>query len=72
MNVRFVGKAKLTKQGQLTLPFEARQDLKIEADDELYWYLVDNHLVVVKELLNPKDLEVMLNKKNLSIKNKAI
>lgn len=63
MNIKFMGKAKLTKQGQLTLPFEARQGLKIETDDELYWYSVDDHLVVVKELLNPKDLERMLNKK---------
>ena len=62
MNVKFVGKAKLTKQGQLTLPFEARQELSIEKDNELYWYLVDNHLVVVKELINTKDLVVMLNK----------
>ena len=64
MNVKFVGKAKLTKQGQLTLPFEARQELSIEKDDELYWYLVDKHLVVVKELINAKDLEIMLNKKS--------
>ena len=63
MNIKFMGKAKLTKQGQLTLPFEARQELSIEKDNELYWYLVDNHLVVVKELTNPKELEVMLNKK---------
>ncbi|MBL7054133.1 AbrB/MazE/SpoVT family DNA-binding domain-containing protein [Candidatus Woesearchaeota archaeon] len=64
MDIRFVGKAKLTKQGQLTLPFEARQELKIEADNELYWYLVDDHLVIVKELLNPKDLEKALKKSN--------
>jgi len=62
MNVKFVGKAKLTKQGQLTLPFEARQELGIEKDDELYWYMVDDHLVVVKELINTKELEIMLNK----------
>ena len=64
MNIKFMGKAKLTKQGQLTLPFEARQELSIEKDNELYWYLVDNHLVVVKELTNTKDLEAMLNKKS--------
>ncbi len=63
MNIKFMGKAKLTKQGQLTLPFEARQELNIDKDNELYWYLVDNHLVVVKELTNTKDLEAMLNKK---------
>ena len=68
MKIQFVGKAKLTKQGQLTLPFEARQDLKIETDNELYWYLVDDHLVVVKELLSTKDLERILNKNKKSMK----
>jgi bifunctional DNA-binding transcriptional regulator/antitoxin component of YhaV-PrlF toxin-antitoxin module len=70
MNIKFVGKAKLTKQGQLTLPFEARQNLEIKSDNELYWYLVDDYLVVVKELINPKDLEVMLKKTNKKINNK--
>jgi len=63
MVVKFIGKAKLTKQGQLTLPFEARTDLKIAVDSELYWYQVDEHLVVVKELLSEKDLENLLKKK---------
>jgi|TARA_B100002003_G_C14131907_1_gene544358 bifunctional DNA-binding transcriptional regulator/antitoxin component of YhaV-PrlF toxin-antitoxin module len=63
MAVKFIGKAKLTKQGQLTLPFEARTDLKIAVDSELYWYQVDGHLVVVKELLSEKDLENLLKKK---------
>ena len=62
MKIKFVGKAKLTKQGQLTLPFEARQDLKIEKDSEVYWYSVDNFLIVTKELLSEKDLEIMLKK----------
>jgi bifunctional DNA-binding transcriptional regulator/antitoxin component of YhaV-PrlF toxin-antitoxin module len=62
MKVKFVGKAKLTRQGQLTLPFEARQELKIGADSELYWYMLGDHLVVVREILNPKDLEAMLKK----------
>ena len=63
MNIRFIGKAKLTKQGQLTLPYEARGELNIPADSELYWYQVDSHLVVVKELLSEKDLESLLMKK---------
>lgn len=63
MNIKFIGKAKLTKQGQLTLPYEAREELKIIADSELYWYQVDDHLVVVKELLSEKDLENLLTKR---------
>ncbi len=63
MGIKFIGKAKLTKQGQLTLPYEAREELKIITDSELYWYQVDDHLVVVKELLSEKDLENLLTKR---------
>lgn len=63
MSIKFIGKAKLTKQGQLTLPYEAREGLKIATDSELYWYQVDDHLVVVKELLSEKDLENLLIKR---------
>lgn len=64
MKPKFIGKAKLTKQGQITLPFEARNDLGIKLDSEIYWYEVDDYLVVVKELVNPKELEAKLNKKS--------
>ncbi len=57
---KFVGKAKLTRQGQVTLPNEARKDLGIEVNSEIYWYELGNNLVVVKELVNPKDLNVAL------------
>lgn len=63
INIKFIGKAKLTKQGQVTLPNEARQDLSIELNSEIYWYEVDNMLIVVKDLLNQKDLLEMLGKK---------
>ena len=63
MKISFIGKAKLTKAGQLTLPQEGRQDLSIPIDSELYWYTVDGLLVVSKELLNQKDLEKVLRKK---------
>ena len=56
MEPKFVGKARITKQGQLTLPQEARQDLKIDAKSDVYWYEFNNMLVVVKELVNPKEL----------------
>ncbi|MBS3102619.1 AbrB/MazE/SpoVT family DNA-binding domain-containing protein [Candidatus Woesearchaeota archaeon] len=62
MNIKFIGKAKLTQQGQLTLPIEARNELKISIDTELYWYQVDNYLIVVKELISEKDLENLLKK----------
>jgi len=56
MEIKFVGKAKLTKQGQLTLPQEARNDLKIDAKSDVYWYEFNGILVLVKEIINPKEL----------------
>jgi len=56
MEPKFVGKSRLTRQGQLTMPNEARQDLKINQNSELFWYELNGVLVVVKEILNPKDL----------------
>ncbi|MBW2976554.1 AbrB/MazE/SpoVT family DNA-binding domain-containing protein [Candidatus Woesearchaeota archaeon] len=56
MAVKFIGKAKITKQGQVTLPFEAREELKLGINSEVYWYLVDDHLVVVKDLVSVEDL----------------
>lgn len=56
MEAKFVGKAKLTKQGQLTLPQEARQDLKIDANSEVFWYEFNDILILVKDLVNPKEL----------------
>ena len=63
MTVKFIGKAKITKQGQVTLPFEARDELKLDLNSEVYWYLVDDHLVVVKDLVSTEELVSMLNKK---------
>ena len=60
---KFIGKVKLTKQGQITLPFEARQDLNIDINSDVYWYELDDCLVVVKELVNPKDLMKVINNK---------
>ena len=61
---KFVGKAKLTRQGQLTLPKEARKDLKIEAKSDVFWYEFNNRLILTKELVNPRELLNYLNKKN--------
>jgi len=63
MDIKFIGKAKITTQGQITLPSEARDSLKLELNSEVYWYLVDDHLVVVKDLVSVDDLADMLNKK---------
>jgi bifunctional DNA-binding transcriptional regulator/antitoxin component of YhaV-PrlF toxin-antitoxin module len=64
MDAKFVGKAKLTKQGQLTLPQEARQDLKIDAESDVFWYEFNDILILVKDLVNPKELvSLVFNKK---------
>jgi bifunctional DNA-binding transcriptional regulator/antitoxin component of YhaV-PrlF toxin-antitoxin module len=63
MTVKFIGKAKITRQGQVTLPFEAREELKLDLNSEVYWYLVDDHLVVVKDLVSPKDLDGIIKGK---------
>ena len=68
MAVKFIGKAKITRQGQVTLPFEAREDLKLDLNSEVYWYLVDDHLVVVKDLLSVDDLVDKVNKTRKSNK----
>ena len=63
MRVKFIGKAKITKQGQVTLPFEAREELNLDLNSEVYWYLVDDHLVVVKDLVSVDELISMINKR---------
>lgn len=63
MAVKFIGKAKITKQGQVTLPFEAREELKLDLNSEVYWYLEDNHLIVVKDLVSTEELEKIIGKK---------
>jgi bifunctional DNA-binding transcriptional regulator/antitoxin component of YhaV-PrlF toxin-antitoxin module len=68
MAIKFIGKAKITKQGQVTLPFEAREELKLDLNSEVYWYLVDDHLVVVKDLVSMGELVSMINKKKFNKK----
>lgn len=60
---RFFGKSRLTKQGQLTLPKEARTDLGITDESELFWYEFNNSLVVLKELVNPREIPGIIMKK---------
>jgi len=63
MEAKFIGKAKLTRQGQLTLPQEARKDLKIAAESEVYWYELNDVLILVKNIVNPKDIVDLILKK---------
>ena len=64
MEPKFIGKARLTRQGQLTLPLEGRKDLKIDAKSEVYWYEFNEILILVKDLVNPKELiNFVFNKK---------
>ena len=63
MAIKFVGKAEITKQGQVTLPFEAREELKLGLNSEVYWYLVDDHLVVVKDLVSVEDLDAIIKRR---------
>ena len=65
MDVKFIGKAKITKQGQLTLPFEARDELKLDLNSEVYWYLVDNHMVVMKDLVSTEELSAIIKGKKI-------
>lgn len=63
MEAKFIGKAKLTKQGQLTLPQEARIDLKIAAESEVYWYELNDALILVRDVVNPKEIINIILKK---------
>ena len=63
MEPKFIGKAKLTKQGQLTMPQEARKDLKISAESEVYWYELNGALLVVKDIMSPSDIISFMLKK---------
>ena len=64
MEAKFIGKTKLTKQGQLTLPQEARQDLKIDVKSDVYWYEFNDSLILVKNLVSPSELiDLVFSKK---------
>lgn len=62
MKVNFLGKARLTTQGQVTLPLEGRNGLSIANGSEIYWYSVGGFLIVTKELCSHEDLAKMLKK----------
>ncbi|MBI2138009.1 AbrB/MazE/SpoVT family DNA-binding domain-containing protein [Candidatus Woesearchaeota archaeon] len=56
---KFVGNVKLTSQGQVTVPQEARKQLGIAQNAEVFWYLFDDALVLVKDLVAVEDLPLM-------------
>ncbi|MBR9699437.1 AbrB/MazE/SpoVT family DNA-binding domain-containing protein [Candidatus Woesearchaeota archaeon] len=60
---KFIGKVRLTGQGQLTLPTEARKDLDISLGSELYWYEFNGSLIVSTKLVNQKELRENIQKK---------
>ena len=60
MGVKFVGRAKMTKQGQVTLPNEARQDLSISSTSEIYWYEVNDYLIATTKLLSVEEVQKKL------------
>ena len=63
MEPKFIGKARLTKQGQLTLPQEGRQDLKIDSKSDVFWYEFNGILILSKELFNTKEIVEMTLKR---------
>ena len=63
MEAKFIGKSKLTKQGQLTLPQDGREDLSIEPESDLFWYSFNGMFVLSKELVNQKEIVELLSKK---------
>ena len=60
---KFIAKVKLTQQGQITLPTEARDDLKISLGEDLYWYEYNGSLIMVKDLVNQEELLKKIEKK---------
>ena len=60
---KFIAKVKLTQQGQVTLPTEARANLNISCGEELYWYEYNGSLIMVKDLMNQEDLLRKIEKK---------
>ena len=56
MEAKFIGKARITKSGQVTLPKEAREDLKIGENSEIYWYELNDVMIMTKNLANEKEI----------------
>jgi len=61
---KFIGKVKLTSQGQITLPLESRKELKIDDNSDVYWYEYNGCLVLVKDLIEEKKIEEKMKRKS--------
>ncbi|HLC65114.1 MAG TPA: AbrB/MazE/SpoVT family DNA-binding domain-containing protein [Candidatus Nanoarchaeia archaeon] len=62
MNVNFLGKSKITSQGQLTLPLEGRAQIGVSNGAEVFWYSVNDFLIVTKKLCSQDDITKILKK----------
>ena len=56
METKFIAKTRVTSQGQVSIPKEARNDLGIKTGEELYIYEVGNSLVALKSLVSTKEV----------------
>ena len=65
--VKFIGKAKVTKQGQVTLPYEGRRELNIELESEVDSFLADPNSEEVAYLCHKIRRISILIKRNVEI-----
>ncbi len=66
VEIKFIGKAKITSLGQITVPKEAREDINVKEGDELFWYVVNGQLIATNELMSLDDM-----KKKLGLRDKV-
>jgi len=60
--MKFITKVKISKQGQITFPLEARKDLNISLGDEVYIYETGNQLILTPKLVSIPDIKKQLKK----------
>ena len=60
---KFIAKVRITKQGQITVPQEARELLKLELESDAYWYIHDGYLILTTEIETPKELLKKIKKR---------
>lgn len=56
MLAKFVGKSTVSKQGQITVPLEARKDLRITLEKPLYVYESGEAIIALKRLVSLEEL----------------
>ena len=60
--MKFVTKVKISKQGQITFPLEARKDLHIALGDEVFIYETNKQLILTPNLMSIQDIKKQLKK----------